>query len=278
MNHPQSPLYLDMTVARLLSQREWTLLETLLTSTSRSAILIDDPSLPHSVGADIVVHFAVRFQAPLRVVSQLSMLYPHSLSSTDVTGRYPIHVAAKWSSTPDVIAYLIKTNPAVAGIPDSTGKTPMHYVGECYLKHFNNAMYNRDDSMLQVVRLLKNAAPQSVNLEDNEGMNAIEYALDSDANLKVIKTMQRACRDDWRERSKSNNTMDDDDSIGDSQKSQPGRRRHEDLVKDMEAMASKLQKELIHRPIAVQKSPGNERVHVHQTRVMKANTHAARTA
>ncbi|KAL7539745.1 hypothetical protein ACHAWF_006495 [Thalassiosira exigua] len=279
MNQPQSPLYLDLTVARLLCQREWALLETLLTSTSRFSILIDDPSLPHSVGADIVVHFAVRFQAPLRVVSQLSRMYPQSLSSTDVTGRYPIHVAAKWSSTPDVIAYLIKTNPAAVGIPDSTGKTPMHYVGEWYLKHFNNAMYSRDDSMLQVVRLLKNAAPQSVNLEDKEGTNAIEYALESDADIKVIKAMQRACRDDWRERSKSNNMMDDDDDIGDSQKSQPGRRRHEDLVKDMVAVSLKLQRQCSKRGPIGEKILDNRGICVHHPGTSTTcNALAARTA
>merc|ERR1712111_128893 len=96
-------------------------------------------------------------------------------------------------ATPDVIAYLIKTNPSVAGVPDSTGKTPMHYVGEYYLQNFNSSLHGCNDSMLKVVRLLKKAAPMSVNLEDDEGMNAIEYALVNDANLEVIKSMQ-SCR------------------------------------------------------------------------------------
>jgi len=208
-------------------------------------------------------------------------MYPQSLSSSDITGRYPIHVAAKWGATPDVIAYLIKTNPSVAGVPDSTGKTPMHYVGEWYLQHFDNALYSRDDSMLQVVRLLRNAAPLSVNLEDGEGMNAIEYALASDANLKVIKTMQRACRDDWRERSKSNKCLIDDnegdDAAAEQTPPQLGRRRHHDLVSDMEDMACRLQREYS-GDRAMNEKPNNERIHVHRSRISEATTHAARTA
>ena len=291
MNPTQtSPSYSSMslnqqtiTLARLLSQRQWSFLDSLLSSTNASSIIIDDPNLPHAITSDIVIHFAARFQAPLRILSLLARLYPASLSSADITGRYPIHVASKWGATPDVIAYLIKSNPTVAGVPDSTGKTPMHYVGECYLRHFDNPIYNRDDSMLQVVRLLKNAAPNSVNLEDNEGMNAIEYALESDANLKVVKTMQRACRDDWRERSKScNSLMQDQQSPSSDPVTQKppqlvGRRRHQDLVKDMETMALKLQRQYCSERAMGNRKLTNDRVHVHRSK-SEANTQAARTA
>lgn len=285
-NQPHSThLPLDqkiMTLACLLSQRQWTLLDALLVSTtSSSSIPIDDPSLPHAITSDIVIHFAARFQAPLRILSLIAKLYPASLASSDVTGRYPIHVAAKWGATPDVIAYLIKKNPAVAGAPDSTGRTPMHYVGKWYLRHFDNVMYSRDDSMLQVVRLLKSAAPKSVNLEDNEGMNAIEYALQSDANLKVVKTMQRACRDDWRDRSKSVNSITDDRHGGDDTevaKKPPnqGRRRHEELVRDMETMALKLQRSYCSDRM-VERKLKHDRVHVHRSQ-SEANSQTARTA
>lgn len=286
-SHSMSPYNQQTTLARLLSQRQWSLLDSVLSSTtSASSILIDDPNLPHAITSDIVIHFAARFQAPLRIISLLARIYPSSLASADITGRYPIHVAGKWAATPDVIAYLIKTNPTVAGVPDSTGKTPMHYVGECYIRHFDNPMYNRDDSMLQVVRLLKNAAPNSVNLEDNEGMNAIEYALESDTNLKVVKTMQRACRDDWRERSKSCNTiMQDqgspgaDHTIAVAQKPPQlvGRRRHQDLVKDMECMATKLQHQYCSERSMGSRKLTHDRVHMHRSK-SAANTQAARTA
>jgi len=237
---------------------------------------IDDPSLSHAITSDIIIHFAARFQAPLRIIAMLSRKYPQSLSSSDVTGRYPIHVASKWGATPDVISYLIKTNPSVSGIPDCTGKTPMHYVGQCYLQNFDNTLYGCNDSMLQVVRLLRNAAPLSVNLEDDEGMNAIEYALASDADLKVIKTMQRACRDDWRERSKINKSIDDDSDDEDAT-AKLGRRRHQDLVSDIERMSCRLQRE-VSSDKGVNIKSTSERIHVHHPKTSEAKTHAARTA
>lgn len=192
----------------------------------------------------------------------------------------------------------------MAAVPDDLGKTPMHYVGECYARNYNNrAPYPMVDSMLQVVKLLKTAAPKSMNLEDHEGMNAIEYALESDADIKVIKSMQRACRDDWRD-----------------MKSHAGGKSHEELAQELEREAMALQKQLSVRKLNVRRrgvgsngssSDGSDgsmpdvatpegssptdttttsrpmlsnmkldvknRIHIHRS-MAKAKTHAARTA
>lgn len=225
-------------LASLICQQKWSMCDALLSSpgVSRRTVRIDDASAQSGVTADDVVHFAARFQAPLRIISQLSMMYPESLEIPDVAGRYPIHVAAKWSATPDVIQFLINANPAAVGLPDGSGKTPMHYVGECYICNYTSCLYDRDKAMLQVVKMLKSAAPKSVNLEDIYGMNAIEYALDSDASLGVIKTMQRACRDDWRERSKSSSITSKKDTAAFATTTPRGR-RHKDLVNDVQSIS-----------------------------------------
>merc|ERR1711862_88055 len=216
-------------------------------SSSSTEILIDDPLLPHAVTSNIIIHFASRSQAPLRIITLLSREFPESLSSTDAAGRYPVHVAAKWGATPDVIQFLIKTNISSAGISDSSGKTPVHYAGEHYLTNFTSLLYDRDQAQLYVVKMLMTAAPKSVNLEDEEGMNAIEYALESDASLSVIRAMQRACRDDWRERSKAGAPVpmvkeEEDFSTALLSKPTLGRRRHHDMVKDIQIMANEIQR------------------------------------
>merc|ERR1712232_860995 len=113
---------------------------------------------------------------------------------------------------------------------------PVHHVGESYLEHFNRAEapYHEDDAMLQVVRLLKNAAPQSLNLEDDAGRNAVEYAINSNANLGVIRTMQRACRDDWKERSKITDAIEGDAGATSGWKPRLGRRKHQDLLHELQ--------------------------------------------
>merc|ERR1719156_223082 len=108
--------------------------------------------------------------------------------------------------------------------------------------------------MMNVVRLLKTSAPASVNLEDGEGMNAIEYALDSDADIRVIRVMQRACRDD-------------------------GRKRQDDLVEEMHVLADRLQGGP--SPLAgTKKRAGSRRVDLplHGARAERPVSQAARTA
>ena len=253
------------TITRLISKREWQQLEDALATDPH--LPIDDPTVPHAVTQDIVIHFAVRFQSPLRTVLLLSRHFPSSLEQSDATGRYPIHVAAKWGAMPDVIEFLIRTNPAAAGVQDDLGKTPMHYVAEYYTRNYNRRIASVcpvNESMLLVVKLLKNAAPKSVNLEDHDGVNAIEYALESDADIKVVKTMQRACRDDWRE-----------------MKLQGQGKKHEELVRDVERIAMELQKNVQSRRNLADndemKSSEDVRIHFHRSTV-KATTHAARTA
>lgn len=220
------------TITRLIGNREWSILEGLLMN--GAPLSIDEPNMgEHTITEFIVLHFALRFQAPLRTVKLLSKLYPSSISSPDASGRYPIHVACKWSATPDVVNYLVRTNSSACGVQDSFGKTPMHYVAEFYVANYQiplERLYPIDESMMQVVKLLRTAAPTSVNLEDDEGCNAIEYALVNDVNIKVIKSMQRACRDDWRQRSVAG-----DDGL---------RRRHSDLMRELEDLAMTLQEEI----------------------------------
>jgi len=245
-----------LTLTALLSERQWATIDLLLaySASDSSSLPIEDPSLPHAVTSEVIVHFAARFQAPLRIIALLSGMYPESLSSIDPVGRYPIHVASKWGAPPDVVKFLIESNPSAAGAPDSSGKTPLHYVAEHYAANYaslckNQSVaalvpnsitlsFNQDEAMLYVVKMLKAGAPKSVNLEDDEGMNAIEYALESDAHFEVIKAMQRACRDDWQERSWAGAPLtlvgtEAAAAVARSQ-SELGRRRHRDLVKDIQ--------------------------------------------
>jgi hypothetical protein len=268
-NQSPQPLPRNVTIVRLISKREWSFLEHFLTNFGHD-LPIDDAGISDAVTPEIVVHFAARFQAPMRTIGQLAQYFPSSLESADATGRYPIHVAAKWGATPDVIQFLLRSNADAAGIQDSLGKTPMHYVAEFYAQNYSPRMAQilpMNESMLQVVKLLKTAAPSSVNLEDNEGCNAIEYALETDADIKVVKAMQRACRDDWRERKAEG---------GDQ-----GRKKHEDLVKDVEATARKLQIQMSSRRLNVDRQEEKvgdiSRVSVHQSKAL-SNSFVAKTA
>mmetsp|Transcript_3496 Transcript_3496/g.7429 ORF Transcript_3496/g.7429 Transcript_3496/m.7429 type:complete len:263 (-) Transcript_3496:137-925(-) len=185
----------EPTITRLIYAQKWEILEQVL-QIDPNMIAIDD-AVERPISKKLLVHFACRFQAPLTTLMTLAKAFPEGLLHADKSGRYPIHVASKWGAPPDVMQWLVNSNKAAASIQDQVGKTPMHYIGEFYTR-----TYQYDDlekSMNTIVKLLKEAAPSSVILEDHEEFNAIEYAIENDAPLSVVKTMQRSSRDGWRD-------------------------------------------------------------------------------
>jgi len=205
--------------------QRWSQVENILCSIPIESIQIDNRM---TINEDNILHFACRFDPPINIIRLLATKYPNSLLTPDATGRFAVHVASKYSASPVVIHFLISENFAAASVPDVNGKTPIHYVGQYYAK--NHSMASIKDinrNMLQVVRLFKASAPESFNLEDNEECNAIEYALESNADIMVVKAMQQAARDDWREMRKKHGVS------------------HEELARGIEKAAFKSRKTLL---------------------------------
>mmetsp|Transcript_34359 Transcript_34359/g.61678 ORF Transcript_34359/g.61678 Transcript_34359/m.61678 type:complete len:273 (+) Transcript_34359:152-970(+) len=207
------------TLTRLVAKRNWFEIERILSSSSIDWTNIDEKGV---ITEESILQFALRYRAPLHIVKLLALRYPRCLTRPDSTRKFSCHVAAKYGATPNVMDYLVCDNKYAAGVQDPLGKAPIHYVGEFYSCNDKSvAAITVNENMLQVVRILREAAPQSFNLEDNDGCNAIEYAIENNADIKVIKTMQRAARDDWRKLEASRHG-----------------KRHADLAKDIERSAS----------------------------------------
>ncbi len=165
-----------------------------------------------------LLHHACSNNAPLYILQSLSKVYKFSASTSNSSGRYPLHEAAKSGAHPDVIGYLCQLNRGAAGKQDDLGRTPMHYAAKYYAKQYRSrhvvggkmAIVEANECMLRVVKILQEAAPHSFNLEDRDGKNPIEYAIESEANIDVFRCIHRVCRDELRRRSKetgvSNNT------------------------------------------------------------------------
>lgn len=189
------------TLARHIANRNWSKIERILLPDSAFYwVEIDEHG---NIDENNILMFALRHNPPFEIIKLLAFRYPECLTWPDYsTGMYAIHVAAKFGAAPSIMKFLADENEHAAGVQDPSGKAPIHYVGEFYaINHHESYHRNRsivDDDMLQVVRILRKAAPKSFNLEDGMGCNAIEYALESGANMKVIQMMQRTARDDWR--------------------------------------------------------------------------------
>ena len=210
----QSRVRKKTTITRLVISRQWSLLEKLM-KCDRFDIPIDDDSSiivgQHSISEDLIVHFICRFQAPFRIVVLFEEAYPESLSCFDAMGRYPLHIACAWGNSPDTIKFLIDSYPDAAMVQDANGKCAIHHLCHTFKRHYQDATHiHFNDSMMAIVKILHTAAPMSFNIEDNDGKNAVEYAIESEVNIQIIRAMQRVCRDVWLEmKEKTKNTPHD---------------------------------------------------------------------
>ena len=131
-------------------------------------------------------------------------VYPSSVSNVNNKQQYPLHTAAQSGAAPSIIKSLTDAFIDAADHPDIDGKTPLHLACQHYAsayrptKHLDGSLVSLQDAMVESIQLLNR--PAVVNMEDEEGMTALEYAIDTNADLRIIKNMQRACEQSWREK------------------------------------------------------------------------------
>ncbi len=197
----QAHKIMKTSITRLVTRRQWRLLEKLMRCDNFDIPIDDENSIggQNSIPEDLIVHFICRFQAPLYIVQLFEEVYPESFAAFDAMGRYPLHIACAWGSSPDTIKFLIDLYPHAARVQDFQGKCAIHHLCRSFRDNYldtSSILFNA--IIMDLVESLYNVAPLTFNVEDDDERNPIEYALFSDFDIKVIKAMQRACRDQWR--------------------------------------------------------------------------------
>eukprot|EP00567_Pseudictyota_dubia_P006414 CAMPEP_0197438428 /NCGR_PEP_ID=MMETSP1175-20131217/5430_1 /TAXON_ID=1003142 /ORGANISM="Triceratium dubium, Strain CCMP147" /LENGTH=332 /DNA_ID=CAMNT_0042968161 /DNA_START=108 /DNA_END=1109 /DNA_ORIENTATION=+ len=205
-----------ITYSRLIARQDWDAVREALSTDAgrlRARCEMEGDSSPLSSSSSPddddghvdggTLHFACRFHPPPDVVLSLLELLPDSVRHTDNLGRYPLHVAAKWGASPRVVKFLIEGYPDAAGLQDAMGKTPLHLACESYASKYSSQKAEGRplrEAIVEVVRRICRAAPDAVNLEDMDDMTALEYAIEADVELKVVRSIQKACEKDWKHR------------------------------------------------------------------------------
>lgn len=100
-----------------------------------------------------------------------------------------------------IIETLAYAYPAACSVQDWDGKTPLHLAcdGGCNL--FDSEVtdeINIRKPNISVVSTLIHACPQSVRLDDHDGMNALEHAILSDASVNVVQLLQRTTSEQFK--------------------------------------------------------------------------------
>lgn len=179
----------------------------------------------------LVLHNALKYHAPLRLVNSILNRKEACLYETDAAQRNLLHIAAMSWSSPETMEYLLQKRPrTIATELDCDGRTPLHlllasaddirlvgdddssFPGMSSRPSSSIIQYRKMSSQRSLsqiaIHLLVNAAPETLNLEDSDHMSPIEYAILSNdpIQLKTIQRMRRRSEKQWKKTSKSNNT------------------------------------------------------------------------
>ena len=182
----------------LIECQDWEQFENVALSNPETFIMISRTiSDCEEFNGMTLLHACVRFDPPISVLKKMITMYPRALMCEDCLGRTPLHVAAGSGSSPLIIRLLTVNYPAACNVQDEDGRTPLLFACDTSCELFeddDSSTGPRDPPSLDTVRVLLAGSLDSVILEDVDEMNAVEYAIVSDAPIEVVNLLQRACQ------------------------------------------------------------------------------------
>lgn len=143
------------------------------------------------------LHACVRYNPPPHIIKMILDLVPESLTCTDFALRTPLHVAVGMQARLSTIEVLVNFYLDACLMQDLEGKTPLHLACDGACKLFETDLHDNltiRTPKFDMIRTLIDTCPGSVQLEDYDGMSALEYAILSDAPLKVVELLQITTR------------------------------------------------------------------------------------
>ena len=178
----------------LIETRQWDELNDLILSDPDMFTLISEvcPSCEESHGMSIL-HVTVRYDPPTSLLKRMLSLYPDALAIADCLGRTPLHVAAGSDVSPSVTKLLVVNYPGACNIQDEAMQTPLHIACDtsCELYEDDEGI-QRCPPNFYTVGILLSGSLDALLMEDINEMNAIECAIASNADFKVVRSLQKS--------------------------------------------------------------------------------------
>lgn len=84
--------------------------------------------------------------------------------------------------------------PEACKIKDEDGQTPLHFACDCECRVFEDEPESRSPPSFEVVHALLSASIAPASMEDEDEMSPLEYAIFSNAEVRVVKLLQRAAQ------------------------------------------------------------------------------------
>eukprot|EP00804_Cyclotella_cryptica_P031025 CCRYP_013591-RA/>CCRYP_013591-RA protein AED:0.00 eAED:0.00 QI:965/-1/0/1/-1/1/1/0/195 len=146
--------------------------------------------LPPEFQSGFLLHEAIKLGAPDDVLMFISERFPETLRQENGDGQFPPHVACSSGSSPEFISHCINMCPQAVAAKDNSGKTPIHHLCQSYHDSKRAVSSKTKRTMQQILWMLFRKAPASIVAEDNDGIDAIEYALESNLDVNFIQILQ----------------------------------------------------------------------------------------
>ena len=181
-----------MLLLKLIQNEDWQKLNSIFLQPEKyrsHAALINKST---SFNGMTLLHAVCRFNPPSSVVRTMIMLCPDDAHAVDCLERTPLHVATGTGASVNVIKALLEANPGACRAQDADGRIPLHMACDRTCVLFEGSSNSNDAPRYDIVNSLLSVSPSSVIMEDSDEMTAIEYALLSSGDLKVVKMLQRA--------------------------------------------------------------------------------------
>lgn len=140
------------------------------------------------------LHAVVRNNPPIHVVVEFIRVCPDSPMACDCLNRTPLHVAAGVGADVEVIKYLAMAYPEACRIQDEDGRTPLHFACDVDCRLFAEDTKQRNPPTFELVYSLLSVSIVPASMEDEEETSPLEYAIMSNADLKVVKLLQKAAQ------------------------------------------------------------------------------------
>jgi len=163
-----------------------------------------------------ILHSVCRFQPPEELVEFILQQRPNLAHEADCWGCYPLHYAARHGSRSAVVKALLAENPSAAMHADKEGRLPLHHacrprewvdVSEQMFQGEEQEIYEMQPGSA-VIMAICDVAPESTNVEDRDGYNALELAIEFDLSEKICETLMKASDKAWKEMKKQKEVKD----------------------------------------------------------------------
>lgn len=186
--------YLNL-LLNIIENKDWATFDEIALRNPRAfKTLSDRLSTTKDFNGMSFLHCVARNSPPLEVVAGVISICPESPRTRDCLNRTPLHIACGIGADLHVIKYITMAYPEACKVQDEDGRTPLHFACDKDCRLFEGEKVRRDPPSFEVVHALLSASIAPASMEDEDEMSPIEYAIFSNANIKVVKLLQKAAQ------------------------------------------------------------------------------------